>query len=112
MFLFDEKKNVTLDSTGLAVDRSPVRGGGGATTLPEGSNVDAFLIHADKVGDTETSVAYRGTHTFEEPSSDSSTAAATSTPATPRSEFRATARLPASTTRQAGRTASSRARTR
>jgi hypothetical protein len=64
MFLFDEQRDLTL-SSGLSVDRSPVIGGGAPVTLPAGSTVDSFLLHADKVGSSSAEVLLNGSYTFD-----------------------------------------------
>ena len=66
MFLFSEQQDVTL-SQGLAVDSSPVRGNGGAATLPAGSELTSHILHADKVGNSGQVVSFDGSYTFTEP---------------------------------------------
>ena len=67
MFLFDEQQDTTLTSP-LAVDSSPVRGNGGPTTLPPGSQVSSFLVHGDKIGANATPVGgWSGSRTFADP---------------------------------------------
>ena len=66
MFLFSEQQDVTL-SPGLAVDSSPVRGNGGAATLPAGSELSSHILHADKIGNTGQVVSFDGSYTFDDP---------------------------------------------
>ena len=60
IFLFSEQEDVEIGPDGISVDRSPVRGGGSPTTLPEGSNLSSFIVHADKVGNTGSARSYSG----------------------------------------------------
>ena len=66
MFLFPEQEDVLVGEDGVEVDRSPVRSGNPAT-LPEGSVLSSFIVHADRIGDSlDDPVQLKGSHTFED----------------------------------------------